>query len=172
MPHTPRPLVQVSTTARVLIISQAPGSRSHARGILWDDASGDRLREWLGLSAAQLADPAAVAMLPMGLCYPGRAASGDRPPRPECAARWHDRLLHLVPGRRLTILVGHHAQHRHLPELRHLPMAERVRQVAHRQDLAALPHPSWRSVLFMRRHPWFEDELLPGLRAKVAHWTR
>jgi uracil-DNA glycosylase len=169
LPHGPRPVVQAGTRARLLIIGQAPGSRVHESGRPWSDASGDRLREWTDLSATDFYDPDKVALAPMGFCYPGRGTSGDLPPRPECAPLWHPRLLSALPNVRLTLLVGTYAQARYLPEPRGIDMAARVRRFrAFLPDALPLPHPSWRSTLWMRKNPWFEAEVLPALRAAVA----
>ncbi|PNQ73529.1 IclR family transcriptional regulator [Erythrobacter sp. SAORIC-644] len=169
LPHGVRPVASFSSTARLLIIGQAPGSKVHESGIPWDDASGDRLREWTGLSKDEMYDPARVALVPMGFCYPGKASGGDKPPRPECAAMWHARVLAELPQDRLTLLVGTYAQRAYLPQTRNWTMAERVSR--HREfqpEFIPLPHPAWRSTLFMRQHPWFEEDLLPVLRDSVA----
>ena len=169
LPHGVRPVASFSSTARLLIIGQAPGSKVHESGIPWDDASGDRLREWTGLSKGEMYDPARVALVPMGFCYPGKASGGDKPPRPECAATWHGRVLAELPQDRLTLLVGTYAQRAYLPQTRNWTMAESVRR--HREfqpDFIPLPHPAWRSTLFMRQHPWFEEDLLPIVRGSVA----
>ncbi|WP_260926880.1 uracil-DNA glycosylase family protein [Novosphingobium sp. 9] len=164
----PRPFVAASESARMLIIGQAPGSRVHASGIGWDDDSGDRLRGWLGLDKAAFYDVSTIAQMPSGLCYPGKASGGDKPPRPECAPRWHPPLLAAMPQVRLTLLVGQYAQKRYLPRgfARNLTEA-----VARWQDapegVIPLPHPAWRSRIWMAKHPWFEAELLPALRARV-----
>ena len=164
----PRPIVQFSITARLVIIGQAPGTRVHESGIPWDDASGARLREWTGLSDAAFYDPARVALMPMGFCYPGTGASGDLPPRPECAPLWHDRVLALLPADRLILLVGSYAQARYLPQAKARSLTERVR---HWQSYAPthfpLPHPSWRSTGWMKANPWFADTVLPALQAAV-----
>lgn len=168
LPLGPRPVLRVSRTARLLIIGQAPGTKVHATGIPWNDPSGDRLRLWLGLDRAAFYDEARVAIVPMGLCYPGRLANGgDAPPRPECAPLWHPRLLPLMPDIRLTLLVGSYAQARAVGKG---TMTERVR--AFREHLPAgripLPHPSWRTGGWEKRNPWFNEDLLPELRALVA----
>ena len=169
LPHGVRPVASFSATARLLIIGQAPGSKVHESGIPWDDASGDRLREWTGLTKEEMYDPARVALVPMGFCYPGKASGGDKPPRPECAPQWHDRVLDLLPSDRLTLLVGTYAQARYLPAARKLSMTERVRQFrGFLPRFFPLPHPAWRSTLWMRQNPWFEAEVLPELRAAVA----
>ena len=168
LPLGARPVLRVSRTAKLLIIGQAPGTKVHATGVPWNDPSGDRLRLWLSLDPAVFYDEARVAIVPMGLCYPGRLASGgDAPPRPECAPLWHPRLLPLMPEIRLTLLVGSYAQGRMLGKG---PMTGRVQ--AFRDHLPAgripLPHPSWRTSGWEKRNPWFADDLLPVLRARVA----
>ncbi|MBN8889615.1 MAG: uracil-DNA glycosylase [Rhodospirillales bacterium 70-18] len=163
LPLGPRPVLRASATARLLIIGQAPGTRVHATGIPWNDPSGVRLREWMGVAPAQFYDEARIAILPMGLCYPGRLPrGGDAPPDPACAPLWHPRLRPLMREIRLTLLVGSYA-------LGGGPMTPRV--MDWRRDLPAvlpLPHPSWRTLAWERRHPWFREELLPELRRLVA----
>ena len=169
LPHGVRPVASFSSTARLLIIGQAPGSKVHESGIPWDDASGDRLREWTGLTKEQMYDPARVALVPMGFCYPGKASGGDKPPRPECAPQWHGRVLEQLPEERLTLLVGTYAQAHYLPNASELSMTDRVH--AFRDFLPRylpLPHPAWRSAIWMRKHPWFADEVLPELRRRVS----
>lgn len=169
LPHGPRPIVQFSTTARLLIVGQAPGRKAHDSGMPWNDASGDRLREWTGLDRETFYDPARVALMGMGLCYPGKGPSADLPPRPECAPLWHDRILAVLPPARLTLLVGSHAQAQFLPTARHLSLTERVRHFERfAPDIFPLPHPSWRSTGWMQRNPWFEADVLPALRAAVG----
>ena len=168
LPLGPRPITQFSTTSRILIIGQAPGTKVHASGVAWQDDSGDRLREWTGLDRDEFYDPAKVALIPMGFCYPGRAAGGDAPPRPECAPQWHERVLDLLPPDRLTLLVGSYAQHRYLPRDAGRTLADRVRAFERfAPEIFPTPHPSWRSVGWQKRNPWFEAELLPRLRAEV-----
>ncbi|MFL0356994.1 uracil-DNA glycosylase family protein [Erythrobacter sp. GH1-10] len=168
LPLGPRPVVQFSPKSRVLIIGQAPGTKVHASGVPWDDDSGDRLRDWLGLDKARFYDPDCVALVPMGFCYPGKASGGDAPPRKECAPQWHDRVLDLLPNERLTLLVGAHAQAHYLPQTRRLTMTERVRRAFEFAPFVPLPHPAWRSRLWVAKHPWFETEVLPGLRRQVG----
>ncbi len=169
LPDGVRPVVQFSDTARILIIGQAPGSKVHASGIPWDDDSGDRLRDWTGLSKDQFYDPAKVALVPMGFCYPGKASGGDKPPRKECAPQWHERVLATLPEDRLTLLVGTYAQSHYLPETRKLSLTERVRRF---EDFLPrtmpLPHPAWRSRIWMQKNPWFEAGVLPQLRHKIV----
>ena len=173
LPHGVRPVASFSPTARLLIIGQAPGSIVHQTGIPWDDKSGDRLREWTGLSKDQMYDPTRVALVPMGFCYPGKASGGDKPPRPECAPQWHGRVLDILPEDRLTLLVGTYAQSYYLPDTRKLSMTDRVRRF--REFLPRflpLPHPAWRSAIWMKQNPWFETEVLPVLREAVAQRIR
>jgi uracil-DNA glycosylase len=167
LPMGPRPIVQFSATSRILIIGQAPGTRVHLSGIPWNDDSGNRLRDWTGISKDDFYDPARVALVPMGFCYPGKGVSGDLPPRPECAPLWHDRILALLPKDRLTLLVGLYAQAYYLPR-KGETLTERVRDfAAFGPSVIPLPHPSWRSVGWQKRNPWFESDLLPALRESV-----
>lgn len=164
----PHPIVQFSATARLVIIGQAPGTKVHESGVPWDDASGDRLREWTGLSKAEFYDASKVALVPMGFCYPGTRASGDLPPRPECAPLWHERVLDVLPPDRLILLVGSYAQARYLPAAKKQSLTERVRSFASfGPHFLPLPHPSWRSTGWMARNPWFETDVLPALRCAV-----
>lgn len=168
LPLPPRPVFQLDARARLLITSQAPGRKAHASGRPFDDPSGDRLRGWLGLTREEFYDASRIAILPTGLCYPGRLPrGGDAPPRPECAPAWHPRLLPLLPNIRLRLLVGSYAVRLVLgPEI---SLAEAVRGFArHLPRHFPLPHPSWRTRAWTARHPWFEAEVLPALRAEVA----
>jgi uracil-DNA glycosylase len=168
LPAGPRPVVQFSPKARILIVGQAPGARVHASGIPWDDPSGDRLRQWTGLSKQDFYDSAKVALVPMGFCYPGKGPSGDLPPRAECAPLWHDRVLALLPADRLTLLVGMYPQNRYLPRTADVSLTARVAGfAAFGSARFPLPHPSWRSVGWSQRNPWFESRVLPALRQAV-----
>ena len=166
LPLGPRPVVQISATARVLIASQAPGTKVHESGIPFSDASGDRLREWMGVSAEEFYDDRKIAILPMGLCYPGRQpGGGDERPRPECAPLWRDRLVAHMPDLRLTLLVGAHAQTHALGRGK---MIERVMTFRdHLPAIFPLPHPSWRSRHWAAKNPWFDAAALPALRHAV-----
>jgi len=167
--HPPRPVVQLGAGARILLIGQAPGRRVHDSGVPWDDDSGQRLRGWMGIGEGDFYDPGKVAMMPMGFCYPGKADGGDLPPRPECAPLWHERVLDLLPPDRLTLLIGAYAHARYAPgSARKLTMTERVRRGSGSPDLFVLPHPAWRSALWMKANPWFEADVLPALQAAVA----
>ncbi|MGO1002184.1 uracil-DNA glycosylase family protein [Lysobacter sp. CA196] len=168
LPHGPRPVVQADPRARLLIAGQAPGRKVHASGVPFDDASGERLRDWLGLDRATFYDEARVAIVPMGFCYPGKGRSGDLPPRPECATTWHRRLLPQLREVRLTLAIGRYAQLWHLPEAG-TTLTEAVEAWrAHWPRIVALPHPSPRNQAWLKRHPWFAAELLPALRERIA----
>ena len=166
LPLGARPVLQLSSTARILIASRAPGTKVHESGIPFADASGDRLREWMRVPDNIFYDERRIAILPMGLCYPGRApGSGDAPPRPECAPLWRDRLLSHIRDVRLTLLVGTHAQ---TATLGPGNLTERVRAFRdHMPALFPLPHPSWRSHHWAAQNPWFEADVLPALRSAV-----
>lgn len=167
LPLGPRPVIRGAAQARLLIIGQAPGTRVHASGIPWDDASGARLRDWLGLDPARFYDESRVAIMPMGLCYPGRGRSGDLPPRAECAPLWHPQVLALLPEVELVLLVGQYAQRFYLGGRGSL--TERVRNwQAVGPRFMPLPHPSPRNSRWLRLNPWFEGEVLPPLRQRVA----
>ena len=165
--HQPRPVTRMSSTARLLIAGQAPGARVHESGLPFDDRSGDRLRDWLGLDRAAFYDRARVAILPMAFCFPGYDARGaDRPPPPRCARIWRARALASMPQIELTLLIGLHAQAWTLPGRRSL--TERVQDWrAHPPGVIPLPHPSWRNTAWLRRNPWFEEELVPWLRTRI-----
>ena len=166
LPWGPRPILRVSETATILIASQAPGTKVHISGTPWTDASGVRLRNWLGMTPEEFYDPARIAILPMGLCYPGRVPrGGDAPPRPECAPLWRQRLLDAMPGLRLTLLVGSYAQ---ADALGPGAMTDRVRDFSkYLPRYFPLPHPSWRTEVWEKRNPWFVTDVLPALRAEV-----
>ncbi|HJU18429.1 MAG TPA: uracil-DNA glycosylase family protein [Stellaceae bacterium] len=170
LPLGPRPVVRGRPSARLLIISQAPGQKAHHSGLSFDDRSGERLREWLGLNRAVFWDESRVAIMPLGFCYPGRApGGGDRPPRPECAPHWHGALRSLLPAIELTLLVGSYAIRHYLPQTRARPAGEAIAQWRDfLPDFFPLPHPSWRVALWQRQNPWFETEVLPELRARLA----
>ena len=166
LPLGPRPIVSLPREARILIIGQAPGKAVHESGVAWDDPSGDHLREWMRVSRDVFYESTRIAIMPMGFCYPGKKTGGDAPPRPECAPLWHDRIVEALPMVKLSLLVGRYA-HKHYLGGR-ANVTENVRSF--REYLPSqlpLPHPSWRSKLWMDKNPWFEKELLPTLRRSV-----
>ncbi len=169
LPLGPRPVLRADSSARVLIVGQAPGTRVHETGIPWNDRSGDRLRAWLDMDRDTFYDAGRIAIVPMGFCYPGRdPRGGDNPPRPECAPLWHERLLAALPALRLTLLVGMHAQAHYLGSRRRATLTETVRAwPSYGPQYLPLPHPSWRNTAWLNRNPWFEAELLPDLRRRV-----
>lgn len=168
LPLGPRPLLQLDPRARVLIAGQAPGRTAHASGTAFSDASGDRLREWMGVTPQQFYDPTSVAIVPMGLCYPGTGKAGDLPPRPECAAHWRELLLAQLPALELTLVIGRYAQTYHLAG----PTRSVTAAVAQWRDtwprVLPLPHPSPRNNMWLRRNPWFVQETLPALQRRIA----
>lgn len=169
LPQGPRPVLQVGAGARILVVGQAPGARVHASGVPWDDRSGDRLRAWMGIDARRFYDASAVAIVPVGLCYPGRAASGDSPPRRECAPLWFDRLLVELPHIELTLLVGSHAQAHVLRGTGHASLTATTRNWrSHLPGALPLPHPSARNIAWFKANPWFDEELLPVLKRNVG----
>jgi uracil-DNA glycosylase len=168
LPLGPRPVVQLDSSARILIAGQAPGRKVHETGVPFNDASGDRLREWLGISREVFYDAKQVAILPMGFCFPGTGKSGDLPPRPECAPAWRAALLTRLKTLKLTLVIGQYAQNYHLPK-EPTSVTEVVK--AWRKNwpgTVPLPHPSPRNNLWLKRNPWFEEELIPILRARVS----
>jgi uracil-DNA glycosylase len=170
--HEPRPVLQVSTRARILVAGQAPGTRVHASGRAFTDPSGDRLRAWLGVGLATFYDPHLFALAPMGFCFPGQDRNGaDLPPRRECAPAWRSRLIAELSSIELVICLGHYAQRWHMKDLAQRTLHETV--LNWREGLAlsppviAMPHPSWRNNAWLKRNPWFASELLPELRRRV-----
>ena len=169
LPHAPRPVLRAHSAARLLLIGQAPGRRVHESGIPWDDVSGDTLRDWLRLSRDQFYDERIVALVPSGFCYPGTGKSGDLPPRPECAPAWHEQVLALLPNVQLTLLIGVYAQTLYLKDAGKATLTETV--AAYKEYLPRylpLPHPSPRNRPWLSHNPWFEKNLLPALRRRVA----
>jgi uracil-DNA glycosylase len=175
LPHEPRPVVQVTRKARICIASQAPGARVHASGRPYTDASGVRLRTWLGIGDDIFYDAEKISVVGMGFCFPGNdAQGGDLPPRRECREIWHERLFAQLPNIRLIILIGQYAQKYHLDNDAKGGVAatvERWREIYEEQKhprRIPLPHPSWRNTGWLKKHAWFERDLLPVLRAEVA----
>lgn len=181
LPHDPRPVCVLSETARIAICGQAPGTRVHASGQPYTDPSGDRLREWMGIGKEVFYDPSKVAIVPMGFCFPGLdAKGGDKPPRRECRALWHDRLFAAMPQLELKLAIGQYAIAYHLRELQKPSVRETVaawkemvaRSLA--RDGAAtlpMPHPSWRNNAWLKANPWFAESVLPFLKSEVARMT-
>lgn len=169
LPMGPKPVLRASATARLLIVGQAPGTLVHASGIPWNDASGMRLRGWLGVDRDTFYDEGKIAIVPMGFCYPGRGNSGDLPPRPECSKTWHHRLLPLLPEVKLVLAIGQYAQVYFLGDTRKKSLTDTVqawREYAPR--VFPLPHPSPRNVAWFKHNPWFDAEVLPALREQVS----
>ena len=168
LPHEPRPVVSFAPGASVVLIGQAPGSKVHATGIPWDDPSGDTLREWMDIDRDAFYDPARIAIMPMGFCYPGAGKSGDLPPRAECAPLWHDRIAEHL-NVRLTLLIGQYAQAHCLGERRASNLTETVRQWRkYGSAVLPLPHPSPRNRRWFSRNPWFHREVVPVLRRRLG----
>jgi len=174
LPHEPRPILRPSTTARLCICGQAPGTRVHASGTPFTDPSGDRLRAWLGMTPEEFYDQQRVAIVPMGFCFPGHdATGGDLPPRKECARTWHEPLFAAMPQLELVLLVGSHAQRWHLRQAGDAAMTQTVRnwravlEAGRRPHYLPLPHPSWRNNAWIAANPWFDKELLPALRREI-----
>lgn len=168
LPLGPRPVLQAATTARILIVGQAPGARVHETGVPWDDPSGERLREWMGVSADEFYDASRIAIIPMGYCYPGRGKGGDLPPRPECAPLWLQPLLTKLPSIELTLLIGQYAQRHFLGKRRKESLAETLNAwEEYAPNYIPLPHPSPRNTPWLRRNPEFEQRLLPELRWQI-----
>ncbi|MFT2007155.1 uracil-DNA glycosylase family protein [Pontibacter sp. 13R65] len=168
LPLGPRPVLTASTSARLLIVGQAPGTRVHASGIPWHDQSGKRLRQWLNLNEETFYDETKVAIIPMGFCYPGKGKSGDLPPRPECSQHWHQQLLALLPSVKLTLLVGKYAQDYFLGPRACPTLTETVEQWhTYLPEFMPLPHPSPRNQFWLKRNPWFEQDAIPVLQEQI-----
>ncbi len=168
LPLGPRPVIQISESARLLVVGQAPGRRVHETGLPFNDPSGNRLREWMGIDRDTFYDEQQLAILPMGFCYPGTGKSGDLPPRPECAPAWRDLLLERLKHLELTLVIGQYAQAWHLPGGK-MPVTEQVRRWREMwPEMLPLPHPSPRNNLWLRRNPWFEEEVIPELQQRVG----
>jgi uracil-DNA glycosylase len=159
--------LQIDAKAKILIAGQAPGRKVHETGIPFDDASGDRLREWMGVSKDTFYDEGSIAILPMGFCYPGAGKTGDLPPRPECAIAWRDKLLKQFNQLQLTLVIGKYAQSYHLPDNK-FSLTETVKSwQEYWPNVLPLPHPSPRNNIWLKRNPWFESEIIPILRKRV-----
>ena len=168
LPLGPRPIVQLDRRAKILVVGQAPGRKVHESGIPFDDASGDRLRDWMGIGRESFYDPTSIAILPMGFCYPGTGLSGDLPPRPECAPTWRRRILDQLGAVELTLVIGLYAQRYHLPDAGR-SVTETVNSWKDHWPLVVpLPHPSPRNNVWLKNNAWFEKELVPEVRRRVA----
>lgn len=167
LPLGPRPVVQIDSTAKILIAGQAPGSRVHETGVPFDDPSGDRLKDWMGVSKETFYDPGKIAILPMGFCYPGTGKSGDLPPRPECAPAWREQLLAHLPDLELTLVIGQYAQAYHLGKSKR-SLTDIVKDwQSYTPDIIPLPHPSPRNNRWLSKNPWFTTDLLPVLGKRI-----
>ena len=168
LPLGANPVLRAGATARLLIVGQAPGTKVHASGIPWNDPSGDRLRNWMGIDRDTFYNSPHTAIIPMGFCYPGTGKSGDLPPRPECAEAWREKLLAGMPGIELTLVIGQYAHNWHLKGGQKRNLTEPVRAWKdYSPAIIPLPHPSPRNNLWLRRNPWFEIEIVPHLRKQT-----
>ncbi len=164
----PRPVVSGHVASKIIIIGQAPGTKVHASGVPWDDASGKQLRKWLGVSDEDFYDAKKFAIVPMGFCYPGKGKSGDLPPRPECAPLWHDSLLAKMPNVKLIILIGMYAQQYYLKKSAKKTLTETVKNYEnYLPNYFVLPHPSPRNRFWLTKNPWFDQEVLPKFRETI-----
>ena len=167
LPLGPRPIIRAGSSAKILIIGQAPGTKVHATGIPWNDPSGNRLRQWMGIKDEQFYNANMVAIVPMGFCYPGKGKSGDLPPRPECAIQWHEKVMKLIPNIQCTLLIGQYAQNYYLKS----DSKNLTERVKHWKDFLpsyfVLPHPSPRNQIWLHRNPWFEEDVVPTLQQTV-----
>lgn len=169
LPLGARPVIQFHPKARILIAGQAPGRKVHESGVPWDDPSGERLREWLGVTRDVFYDPKQMALVPMGFCFPGTGKSGDLPPRPECAPAWRAPLLKKLRHLEVTLVLGKYALAYHFENAKSVSVTELVKSWrTHWPDVVPLPHPSPRNNLWLRKNPWFEEELLPALRKRIS----
>jgi uracil-DNA glycosylase len=169
LPLGARPVFQVHPKARILIAGQAPGRKVHETGIPFNDPSGQRLREWMGIGAEIFYNPEIISILPMGFCYPGTGKSGDLPPRPECADQWRKQLLNQMPDIKLTLVIGQYAQQWHLGESKKSNLTKTVEAwEEYWPDVLPLPHPSPRNNLWLKKNSWFENEVTPALMRKIS----
>lgn len=168
LPFGPRPVFQIHPKARILIAGQAPGRKVHETGIPFDDPSGNRLRDWMGVDREAFYDPKKIAILPMGFCYPGTGKSGDLPPRKECAETWREQLLSLLSNVELTLVIGQYAMDWHLADRQKSTLTETVKSWKNYwPQYLPLPHPSPRNNIWLKKNPWFEAEILPHLKSRI-----
>ena len=173
LPFAPNPIVRPSAKAKILIIGQAPGTKVHETSISWNDASGNKLRDWMGIDRDIFYDDDKIAVMPMGFCYPGKGKSGDLPPRPECAPKWHSSLLELMSQVELTLLIGMYAQKYYLQAQRKKNLTETVRAWRmYMPHYLPMPHPSPRNKLWLKKNAWFEREVIPVLKNRVRELIR
>ncbi|MEP2990427.1 MAG: uracil-DNA glycosylase family protein [Parasphingorhabdus sp.] len=169
LPLGPRPLLQAGEGAKILIAGQAPGSKTHEKGRPFDDASGKRLRQWLGVTEEQFYNPDMFAIIPMGFCFPGTGKGGDLPPRPECAPQWREPLLQALPNLKLTLVLGQYALNWHLGDAKSKTLTDTVKRWEEFwPDHLPLPHPSPRNIRWFKANPWFEEEVIPVMQERVA----
>ena len=169
LPFIPRPVFSFSATSKILIVGQAPGIKVHESGIPWNDASGDRLREWMNVSKEKFYNTKYFSIVPMGFCYPGKGKSGDLPPRPECAETWMARILEELPKRQITLIIGQYAQSWFLKLGKKATVTETVKNwKSYLPEYFVLPHPSPRNNIWLKKNPWFKQKLVPQLEKKVA----
>jgi uracil-DNA glycosylase len=170
LPLGPRPVVSAQPNSKIVIIGQAPGTKVHASGIPWDDASGKQLRNWLGVSSETFYNPNNFAIIPMGFCYPGKGKSGDLPPRPECARQWHQTLFNEMKDVELVLLIGMYAQNYYLGNAAKKTLTETVKNYnEYLTKYLPLPHPSPRNRFWLTKNPWFEFDVLPELKEQIKH---
>lgn len=173
LPYAPRPIFSVSPDSKIVIVGQAPGQKVHDSGVPWDDQSGKELRRWLGVTQEQFYDKKLFALMPMGFCYPGKSASGDLPPRPECAPKWHAELVSHLKNVQLILLIGQYSQKYYLAKKSKSSLTETVRSFKELLPLYfPLVHPSPRNKIWQKKNPWFEQEVVPYLRKKVQETLR
>ena len=168
LPHGVNPVFSIHPNTKILIIGQAPGRKVHESGIPWDDTSGKRLRQWLGVDDTTFYNPEIFGILPMGFCFPGTGKSGDLPPRPECAQQWHSPMIRMMPKIQLTLLFGQYAQAHYLGDIRQKNLTETVKNwKTYLPEFLPMPHPSPRNQIWLRKNEWFEKEVVPFLQGKV-----
>lgn len=173
LPFGPRPVFQMGTSAKILVAGQAPGRRVHETGIPFNDPSGERLRDWMGIDRTVFYDAQKIALLPMGFCYPGSGKSGDLPPRPECAVAWRKKALQHLPNIEFVLAIGQYAQNWHITETPRKSLTEQVKNWSHYWPLIMpLPHPSPRNNIWLKKNPWFVKEVLPALKMRVSELIR
>lgn len=173
LPHGVNPVMAASSSSKVVIIGQAPGSKVHKTNIPWNDPSGDLLRIWMGVNKTTFYDASQIALMPMGFCYPGKGKSGDLPPRPECAPQWHQALLEKMPDVELIILIGQYSQKHYLGKKAKINLTETVKSYRdYLPRIFPLPHPSPRNRIWLKKNPWFDSEVVPAFRQLLGNWIR